>query len=125
MSRKKGGSMPAAASPVEQALTDLRQGKMIVLVDDDAEKGEADLCLAAELTTPEAVNFMATHGRGLICLSLTEDKLRDLGVRPSYHDYHRDQRQRRPARYRHAWPHPSSAFPPRWGAGALGPVRRR
>ncbi len=72
--------MPVAASPVEQALTDLRQGKMIVLVDDDAEKGEADLCLAAELTTPEAVNFMATHGRGLICLSLTEDKLRELGI---------------------------------------------
>ncbi len=72
--------MPIAASPVEQALTDLRQGKMIVLVDDDAEKGEADLCLAAELTTPEAVNFMATHGRGLICLSVTEDKLRELGI---------------------------------------------
>src|SRR5713101_1693394 len=72
--------MPVAASQVEQALTDLRQGKMIVLVDDDAEKGEADLCLAAELTTPEAVNFMATHGRGLICLSLTEDKMRELSI---------------------------------------------
>ena len=71
MSRKKEGSTPVAASPVEQALADLRQGKMIVLVDDDAEKGEADLCLVAELTTPEGVNFMATHGRGLICLSLT------------------------------------------------------
>jgi 3,4-dihydroxy 2-butanone 4-phosphate synthase/GTP cyclohydrolase II len=80
MSRKKEGSTPVAASPVEQALADLRQGKMIVLVDDDAEKGEADLCLVAELTTPEGVNFMATHGRGLICLSLTEDKFRELGI---------------------------------------------
>ncbi len=72
--------MPIAASPVEEALTDLRQGKMIILVDDDEGKGEADLCLAAEFTTPEAVNFMATHGRGLICLALTEDKMRELGI---------------------------------------------
>src|SRR5215510_8702517 len=80
MSKKRGGRMPIAASPVEQALTDLRQGKMISLGDDDAEKGEADLCLAAELTTPEAVNFMATHGRGLICLALTEEKIRELNI---------------------------------------------
>ncbi|MEW6297226.1 MAG: GTP cyclohydrolase II [Thermodesulfobacteriota bacterium] len=72
--------MPIAVSPVEDALTDLRQGKMIILADDDDGQGEADLCLAAEFTTPEAVNFMATHGRGLICLALTEDKLRDLGI---------------------------------------------
>ena len=72
--------MPVAAPPVDQALADLRRGKMIILADDDADKGEADLCLAAELTTPEAVNFMATHGRGLICLSLTEDKIRELGI---------------------------------------------
>jgi 3,4-dihydroxy 2-butanone 4-phosphate synthase/GTP cyclohydrolase II len=72
--------MPVAASPVDQALPDLRQGKMIILVDDDADKGEADLCLAAELTTPEAVNFMATHGRGLICLAITEEKMRELGI---------------------------------------------
>lgn len=71
--------MPITASPVEDALKDLRQGKMVVLVDDE-EDGEADLCLAAELTTPAAVNFMATHGRGLICLSLTEDKMRALGI---------------------------------------------
>lgn len=72
--------MPIAVSPVEEALADLRQGKMIILAEDDDEQGEADLCLAAELTTPEAVNFMATHGRGLICLAMTEDKLRDLGI---------------------------------------------
>lgn len=72
--------MPLAASPVEEALTDLRQGKMIILVDDDEGQGEADLCLAAELTTPEGINFMATHGRGLICLALTEEKMRELGI---------------------------------------------
>lgn len=72
--------MPIAASPVEEALKEMRQGKMIVLADDQEEHAEADLCLAAELTTPAAVNFMATHGRGLICLSLTEEKLRELGI---------------------------------------------
>jgi len=79
--------MPIAASPVDQALADLRQGKMIILVDDDADNGEADLCLAAELTTPEGVNFMATHGRGLICLPMTEDKLRELGIPILGHDH--------------------------------------
>lgn len=72
--------MPIAASPVEEALKEMRQGKMVVLADDQEEHAEADLCLAAELTTPAAVNFMATHGRGLICLSLTEEKLRELGI---------------------------------------------
>lgn len=79
--------MPIAASPVDQALADLRQGKMIVLVDDDADNGEADLCLAAESTTPEGVNFMATHGRGLICLPMTEEKLRELGIPILGHDH--------------------------------------
>ncbi|MGH7965023.1 MAG: 3,4-dihydroxy-2-butanone-4-phosphate synthase, partial [Candidatus Binatia bacterium] len=72
--------MPIATSPVEDSLKDFRRGKMVILADDSDDQGEADLCLAAELTTPEAVNFMATHGRGLICLPMTEDKLRDLGV---------------------------------------------
>ena len=72
--------MPLPVSPVEEALTALRQGKMIILVDDDESQGEADLCLAAERTTPAAINFMATHGRGLVCLALTEDKMRELGI---------------------------------------------
>src|SRR2546428_8655592 len=80
MSEKKGGSMPVVASPVEDALKDLRRGQMVILVDDAEDQGEADLCLAAELTTPAAVNFMATYGRGLICLSLIEDKLRELSI---------------------------------------------
>jgi len=80
MSEKKGGSMPVVASPVEDALKDLRRGQMVILVDDAEDQGEADLCLAGELTTPAGINFMATYGRGLICLSLIEDKLRELGI---------------------------------------------
>ena len=66
--------MPIALSPVDEALQHLSQGKMVVLVEDDNGEGEADLCLGAESTTPDGVNFMATHGRGLICLALTEEK---------------------------------------------------
>jgi 3,4-dihydroxy 2-butanone 4-phosphate synthase/GTP cyclohydrolase II len=72
--------MPIAGSPVEDALQDIRDGKMVLLVDDQSKEGETDLCLAAELTTPSSVNFMATHGRGLVCLAITEEKLRELGV---------------------------------------------
>lgn len=72
--------MPITGSPVEDALQDIREGKMVLLVDDQSEEGETDLCQAAELTTPASVNFMATHGRGLVCLALTEEKFRDLGI---------------------------------------------
>ncbi len=64
--------MPLAR--VEKALQDIRQGKMVILVDDEDRENEGDLCMAAELITPEAINFMAKEGRGLICLSLTEDR---------------------------------------------------
>ena len=59
---------------IEAALDDIRQGKMVILVDDEDRENEGDLVAAAELTTPEIVNFMATEGRGLICLSLTEER---------------------------------------------------
>ncbi|MGE0827271.1 MAG: GTP cyclohydrolase II [Candidatus Binatia bacterium] len=72
--------MPISTSPVDEACADLRQGKMIILADEEGEKGEADLCIAAELTTPQVVNFMATYGRGLVCLALTEEKIRELGI---------------------------------------------
>ncbi len=65
--------MPVATIP--EALDDIRRGKMVILVDDEDRENEGDLCLAAEKVTPEAINFMATHGRGLICLSLTPDVL--------------------------------------------------
>lgn len=72
--------MAITGAAVEEVLQDLREGKMIILVDDQNAQGEADLCLTAELTTPSNVNFMATYGRGLICLAMTEEKLRELGV---------------------------------------------
>jgi len=63
--------MPLATIP--EALEDIRQGKMVILVDDEDRENEGDLCMAAEKVTPEAVNFMAMYGRGLICLSLYPD----------------------------------------------------
>ncbi len=65
-------------SCVEDALADLRAGRCVIVA--DGEDGEAQLCAAAELVTPEAINFMAAHGRGLVCLSLTEERMRQLGI---------------------------------------------
>jgi 3,4-dihydroxy 2-butanone 4-phosphate synthase/GTP cyclohydrolase II len=69
-------------SPVEEALDDVRQGKFVVVVDDPDRENEGDLVIAAQFATPEAINFMATHARGLICLSLTEERADELGLRP-------------------------------------------
>jgi 3,4-dihydroxy 2-butanone 4-phosphate synthase / GTP cyclohydrolase II len=63
---------------IEAALEDIRQGKMIILVDDEDRENEGDLTMAAEKVTPEAINFMARYGRGLICLSLTDERLNEL-----------------------------------------------
>ena len=63
---------------IEAALEDIRQGKMVILVDDEDRENEGDLTMAAEKVTPEAINFMARYGRGLICLSLTEERLNEL-----------------------------------------------
>jgi 3,4-dihydroxy 2-butanone 4-phosphate synthase/GTP cyclohydrolase II len=65
-------------STIEEALEDIRQGKMIILIDDEDRENEGDLTMAAEKVTPEAINFMARYGRGLICLSLTEERLNEL-----------------------------------------------
>jgi 3,4-dihydroxy 2-butanone 4-phosphate synthase/GTP cyclohydrolase II len=54
----------------EEAIEEIRKGRMIILVDDEDRENEGDLTIAAEFATPDAVNFMATHGRGLICLSM-------------------------------------------------------
>lgn len=59
---------------VKEAIEDIRNGKMVILVDDEDRENEGDLVMAAEFATPEAINFMAKHGRGLICLTLTEEK---------------------------------------------------
>jgi len=65
---------------VEQILPDVRKGRMLILVDDEDRENEGDLFVAAERATPEAINFMATHARGLISLALTENRMRELGL---------------------------------------------
>jgi 3,4-dihydroxy 2-butanone 4-phosphate synthase/GTP cyclohydrolase II len=65
---------------LEEALEDIRQGRMVILVDDEDRENEGDLTMAAEKVTPEAINFMAKYGRGLICLSLTDEKLNELRI---------------------------------------------
>ncbi len=73
-------------SDIQGALEDLRRGKMVILVDDEDRENEGDLTMAAEKVTPEAINFMATYGRGLICLSLHPDIVERLGLPPMVHD---------------------------------------
>jgi 3,4-dihydroxy 2-butanone 4-phosphate synthase/GTP cyclohydrolase II len=69
-------------SSIEEAIEDIRQGRMVILCDDEDRENEGDLCMAAEKVTPEAINFMAKYGRGLICLSLTSQRVRELDLRP-------------------------------------------
>ncbi|MBP1806268.1 3,4-dihydroxy-2-butanone-4-phosphate synthase [Rubellimicrobium aerolatum] len=69
-----------AISPVEDILEDARNGRMVVLVDHEDRENEGDLFIPAQLCTPAAINFMATHGRGLICLCLTEARVDQLGL---------------------------------------------
>ena len=71
---------------IEEALKDIREGKMVILVDDEDRENEGDLCMAAECVTPEAINFMAKYGRGLICLTLTEERADSLGLEPMVRD---------------------------------------
>ncbi len=71
-----------AVSPTHEIIADLAAGKMVILVDDEERENEGDLVLAAEFVTPEAINFMARFGRGLICLTLTEERCRQLELPP-------------------------------------------
>src|SRR6185312_2708111 len=67
---------------IEEAIEDIREGRMVVVVDDPDRENEGDLVIAAQFATPEAINFMATHARGLICLCLTEERADHMGLRP-------------------------------------------
>ncbi len=71
---------PIPFATVEEALEEIRQGRQIVLVDDEDRENEGDLTMAAEKITPEAINFMAKNGRGLICLALTEERCDELSL---------------------------------------------
>src|SRR5437870_1072482 len=65
---------------IEEAIAEIQEGRMIVIVDDEDRENEGDLMIAAEKVTPEAINFMATYGRGLICLPMTSQRLEELQI---------------------------------------------
>jgi len=67
-------------SPIEEAIADVKAGKMVILMDDESRENEGDLCMAADKITPAAINFMAKYARGLICVALTEERLIELGL---------------------------------------------
>ncbi|SVB64625.1 uncharacterized protein METZ01_LOCUS217479, partial [marine metagenome] len=67
-------------SSIEEIIEDARNGKMFILVDDQERENEGDLVIPAQMATPDAINFMATHGRGLICLALTRNRIEELNL---------------------------------------------
>jgi 3,4-dihydroxy 2-butanone 4-phosphate synthase/GTP cyclohydrolase II len=69
-------------SPIEKVIEDARRGRMFILVDDESRENEGDLVVPAEKATPEAVNFMAKHGRGLVCLALPQERVAELDLHP-------------------------------------------
>ena len=77
------GTAPAVAiSGTADIIAELKAGRMVVVVDDEDRENEGDLLMAAEFVTPEAINFMAKHARGLICLTLTEERRRRFSLPP-------------------------------------------
>ncbi|MGQ9858431.1 MAG: bifunctional 3,4-dihydroxy-2-butanone-4-phosphate synthase/GTP cyclohydrolase II [Thermodesulfobacteriota bacterium] len=76
--------MPFAT--IEEAITEIREGRMVILVDDEDRENEGDLAMAAEKVTPEHVNFMARYGRGLVCVSMTEERASKLNLPPMVQD---------------------------------------
>src|ERR1700753_2038939 len=71
---------PGCFARIEDAIAAIRAGKMVVVADDEDRENEGDLTIAAEKITPEAINFMAKYGRGLICLAMTPERLDELGI---------------------------------------------
>jgi len=76
----------SALSPVRDIIEDIRAGRMVILIDDEDRENEGDIVIAAQHVTPEAINFMARHARGLVCLTLTEERCRQLGLNPMARD---------------------------------------
>ncbi|MDR2787083.1 MAG: 3,4-dihydroxy-2-butanone-4-phosphate synthase [Candidatus Accumulibacter sp.] len=79
-------SQPSSISPIEDIIAEVRAGRMVILVDEEDRENEGDLLLAAEYVSPEAINFMVTHARGLVCLTITEARGRQLGLAPMARD---------------------------------------
>jgi 3,4-dihydroxy 2-butanone 4-phosphate synthase/GTP cyclohydrolase II len=80
MAKTSGRKKKSPFAPIEDAITAIRDGRMIIVVDDEDRENEGDLTIAAEKITPEAINFMAKYGRGLICMPMTEDRLAELDL---------------------------------------------
>src|SRR5579864_189028 len=78
--KSQDDKMPSPFTDVPAALEEIRAGRMIVVVDDEDRENEGDLTLAAETVTPEAINFMAKYGRGLICVAMTGERLDHLRI---------------------------------------------
>ena len=76
----KGATKNTAFAPIEEAISAIRDGQIIVVVDDEDRENEGDLTMAASKITPDAVNFMAKHGRGLVCLAMTPERLDELDI---------------------------------------------
>src|SRR5256885_16821883 len=72
----------AAISPIADIVSAIRAGEIVILVDDEDRENEGDLVFAAEFVTPEKVNFLAKHGRGLVCMAITESHALRLGLKP-------------------------------------------
>jgi len=72
--------MDKVLDTVEEALEDIKNGKVVIVVDDEDRENEGDFIIAAECVTPDIINFMATHGRGLICAPLVESRCDELGL---------------------------------------------
>ncbi len=77
---------------IEKSIRELRSGRMIVIADDEDRENEGDLVIAAEMVTPEVINFMATYARGLICLAMTGERLDQLELGPMVRPEHREPR---------------------------------
>ena len=67
-------------SPIEEIIEEARNGRMFILVDDESRENEGDLVIPAQMATPDAINFMARYGRGLICLAMTRERIEELGL---------------------------------------------
>src|SRR4051794_41275162 len=78
----KGVSDIAFLSKIEEVIEDARNGRIFILVDDEDRENEGDLIIPAQMATPDAINFMAKHGRGLICLALSRERVDQLGLQP-------------------------------------------
>ena len=73
-------SFVEVVSPIEDVIEEARNGRMFILADDEDRENEGDLVIPAQMATPDAINFMAKHGRGLVCLALTRQRVEQLGL---------------------------------------------